>query len=238
MTSFAVKSNGMSNSQQMPPTTTSYFNPLYAHDLNENSNTGANGCNGVNRNYMKAPESNVAAASSSSSSSSYSNQNLPVTKATENGVDSFQMAKNKFSGTDLANYNGNNKPNRGGAGGGGGVLATDPLVSGVTRIYINHVSSSNNVSEKIKDVNQKTTLKSSGNSLIKLTQDSNSNAAKVETYKKDNSTSPIKIYASSTSSSRLENNENKKELKTNYSDFDLIAQPRTQGWFIFFYNKM
>jgi hypothetical protein len=188
---------------------------------------------------LKAPESNVAA---SSSSSSYSNQNPPVTKATENGVDSFQMAKNKFSGTDLANYNSNNKPNRaGGAGGSGGcVLPSDPLVSGVTRIYINHVSSSNNVSEKIKDVNQKTTLMSSGNSLIKLTQDSsnNSNAAKVETNKKDNSTSPIKIYASSTSSSRLENNENKKELKTNYSDFDLIAQPRTQGWFIFFNNKI
>jgi hypothetical protein len=242
MTSFAVKSSGMSSSKLMnsQPATTSYFNPMFSQESNENAsnnnnNNNNNTINGSissnnNRHFLKALEN------SSNQNQQQTLNNAKLTQLNTNNElqdgESYQMAKNKFSGSDIAN-----RPMTTIMKSKAGTNSINPLPSGITRIYINNVSSSNNVSEKIKDANLKSSQSKStenNGSLINLNQyvqiqetgarknDSNNLQ---EVIRKDNSTSPIKIYASRSDGS----SKNESEMKTNYSDFNLMAPPRTQG---------
>lgn len=235
MTSFAVKSSGMSSSKLMnsQSATTSYFNPMFSQESNENASNNNNGSisSNNNRHFLKALEN-----SSNQNQQQQTLNNAKLTQLNTNnelqGGESYQMAKNKFSGSDIAN-----RPTNTVMKSRTGTNSIDPLPSGITRIYINNVSSSNNVSEKIKDANLKSSQSKSmeiSGSLINLNQyvqlqetvaRKNDSNHLQEVIRKDNSTSPIKIYASRSDGS----NTNENEMKTNYSDFNLMAPPRTQG---------
>ena len=207
MSTFVAKSSGMSKDAR----NTAYAHPAYAggdsvtqtNEFYLSKNSFMNGST-ENTHLVDASQQQLGLGTLAESQDSYEKTY---------GVESSQNVKTKFSGG--AETGSNNK-----LAGSRAANFIDPSPSGITRIYINHLSSSNNVVDKIRDVNEKlryleaSTSSSNVNGSLKLKQDRAANG------RKDESTSPIKIYESKSN-----------EMKTNYSDFDLIA-PKTQGFYL------